>query len=146
MGSSAKSNSATYDFDLETVSTEANVQLADLEDDFPGFVGAILATGDGHTAASRLPRAWDASDIAAMTASLTALAQSIADRTGMSPCRNVMVENEKGTIILLSVNEILTLACIGKTDASIGMQINAARKCSRELNERLSGALKRGIE
>lgn len=98
-----------------------------------GIIGALVSSADGHVVAQWLPDRKRAGDIAAMSSSLMALAESAAGRTDLSPCRNVIIENDKGNIILLRVNENLTLTCVADREVNLGLQLSASRSCASEL-------------
>lgn len=103
---------------------------------YPDLLGALVSTADGHVVATRLPQGWERGDVAAMASSMTALAESVAQRTALSRCRNVIIEGEGGNITLLKVDRALTLTAVGKPAMNLGLQLSACRSCAEQICRR----------
>ncbi|HYW03961.1 MAG TPA: roadblock/LC7 domain-containing protein [Gammaproteobacteria bacterium] len=100
---------------------------------YPDLHGALVSTADGHVVATRLPQGWERGDVAAMASSMTALAESVSQRTALSRCRNVIIEGEGGHITLLKVDRALTLTAVGKPTMNLGLQLSACRSCAEQI-------------
>lgn len=109
--------------------------LATLHAQHDAVVGSVVSTADGYIVADRLPDGWKKGDVAAMASTVAGLASTIASRTEMGGNDNVVIENEKGKIIVRRINEFLTLTTVGKLAASLGMQLSAGRSCVQSLED-----------
>lgn len=110
-------------------------ELARMLETHPGLLGALIASVDGHVVAAKLPAGSRDSDLAAMSSSMVGLAETVAQRTGVAPCNNLVVDNDGGHMVLMRVNQSLMLTVMGDKGTNVGMQLSAARICVTAINE-----------
>jgi predicted regulator of Ras-like GTPase activity (Roadblock/LC7/MglB family) len=113
----------------------AQRQLEQFVTDNPDVTLAVLTSGDGFevTAHPALPTA---QRIAAMSSSLQALSEAIAREAGLSRSRNLIIETDNGTIVVLGIPDItprLSLAVIAKGNEILGRLLWATRTCCATL-------------
>lgn len=107
-------------------------QLRQLGENSPGIQLAVLTSADGFEVATYQAHIAEAvaAKVAAMTSSITALADAITRETGLSTSRNLIIESDNGTVLLLSLREAhppLSLAVVANKQAILGHLLWAAR-------------------
>jgi uncharacterized protein len=102
---------------------------------------AIIATGDGFEVASIIFRDIHAPKLAAMTSTIKALGEALANEASLPGARNIVIESDGGFVVVQSIDSAhqLVLCMIAGKQSSLGHLVWAARKCSEQLGERLSG-------
>lgn len=111
--------------------SEFSRHLVSLLEDCEDIQGAVVATADGHAIAAHgrdgtLP----SKQLAAMSSTLLGLGDSISDALRQGVCRNVLVENELGTILVLHAGEGMVLMSIAEGGAKLGMALSHSRKAA----------------
>jgi predicted regulator of Ras-like GTPase activity (Roadblock/LC7/MglB family) len=113
----------------------AQRQLAEFVDANPNVTLAVVTSGDGFELAAH-PRLPMAQRIAAMSSSLQALSEAIAREAGLSRSRNLIVETDNGTIVVLGIPNItprLSLAVVASGSEILGRLLWATRTCGSAL-------------
>ncbi|MDX8401112.1 MAG: roadblock/LC7 domain-containing protein [Mariprofundaceae bacterium] len=109
--------------ELERLVSEGDVEMA------------ILATVDGLpiTQAASSLEVGDA--VSAMTASLVAIADTMAGQfdTDAGGCRQVIVESARRTIALIHAGENMVLAAVGEAGVNLGMLLSRARHSAEKI-------------
>lgn len=88
---------------------------------------AAVVTGDGLPLAEVLGDAVDRERFAAMSSSLLALADRAADEMQRGKLRQLMIEGEKGTMLLVYAGPHAVLAVAAKPEANLGRVFLEAR-------------------
>jgi uncharacterized protein len=78
-----------------------------------------------------------------MTSSQVALGQAICGETSMGSSLNVVIEADRGRILMLDIPNrrrklLLTVLCEG--EVSLGSLLWPVRRCAQEIGERIDGA------
>jgi predicted regulator of Ras-like GTPase activity (Roadblock/LC7/MglB family) len=100
---------------------------------------AVVTSGDGFEVAAH-PQLPMAQRIAAMSSSLQALSEAIAREAGLSRSRNLIVETDNGTILVLGIPNIaprLSLEVVESGSEILGRLLWAARTCCAALESSL---------
>ena len=101
---------------------------------------AVVTSGDGFEVAAHPPLPM-AQRIAAMSSSLQALSEAIAKEAGLDRSRNLIIESDGGTIVVLGIPNTtprLSLAVIASGNEILGRLLWAARTCCTALEQRLN--------
>jgi predicted regulator of Ras-like GTPase activity (Roadblock/LC7/MglB family) len=110
--------------------------LAALMGDCRDIYGTVIATVDGHMLAARGQQGEAHSkQLAAMTSTLVALGDSVADVLGQGICRNVLVENAEGTVLVLHAGEGMVLMAAALPGAKLGMVLSHSRNAAAAIAE-----------
>ena len=107
-----------------------------------GADAAAIVSGDGFEVASQLHEGVSAGRIAAMTSSLQALAFAVSGEMTLGPNHSVVVESERGTLLVLRVPSAqaeLLLAVIARSSSVLGAVLYAARRCVDTIGRGMSG-------
>lgn len=124
---------------LGHVATEcARRQLQLLGETSPGIQLAVLTSADGFEIACYRAHGAEraASRIAAMTSSITALADAFSRETGLSDAHNLVIESDTGTVVLLTLRQTrhaLSLAIVASKQAILGHLLWAARNAGNAI-------------
>lgn len=114
--------------------------LEDLLDACTGSTGALLATDDGYVVAEVLKPQLSGKTLAAVSASLLGLAESMAAALEHGACQNVIIESEGGLGVCLRVGEEFVLTAVANQGTRLGMLLSAAKVCTEKLNRQLAAA------
>jgi len=96
---------------------------------------SAVITGDGYTLAWVLDESVDPDRYGAMCASLLALSNRAAQEISRGNLRQVMVEGDKGTMLLVYAGEEAVLALAAKPTANLGMVFIAAKKTAEKVKQ-----------
>lgn len=115
-----------------TVTEAIQRQLQQFGASTPGVTYALLTSADGFEVAAFKADGVNAaaSKVAAMTSSITALADAMARETGLDRARNLIIESEGGSVLLLGLRETrppLSLAVVADRQAILGHLLWTAR-------------------
>lgn len=120
---------------------DARLQLETFVATTPGASLALLTSGDGFEIAA-YPRDLPIRQrLAAMSSSLQALAEAMVRETGLLRARNLIIECDGGTVIVLNVgNETprLSFTVVAAADKTLGHLLWASRECCAWLERRLT--------
>lgn len=124
--------------DLAAVCRE---QLDAMVRETAGIESAAVVTGDGFELAAVLRHGVSGNKLAAMTSSLLALSEAVVEELKMRGCRNVIVEGEAGTVVMIRVpaegNDLL-MSVLCRENAVLGSVLYAARGCAVRLGALLA--------
>jgi predicted regulator of Ras-like GTPase activity (Roadblock/LC7/MglB family) len=126
---------------FDAVVTEAvRQQLESFVAGNSGTVLAVLTSGDGFEIAAH-PRGLPAVQrLAAMSSSLQALSEAMVREAGLVRIRNLIIESDGGTVIVLGVGKVtprLSLLVVASGDEVLGRLLWASRECCAALEQRL---------
>jgi len=96
---------------------------------------AVLTTSDGFEVAAH-PKKPLTQKLAAMSSSLQALSEAISREAGLSNARNLVIEAESGTIVVLGLPGTaprMSLAIVSGNSETLGHLLWAARNCCAAL-------------
>lgn len=113
----------------------AQRQLAEFVAANPDVTLALVTSGDGFEVIAH-PHLPMAQRIAAMSSSLHALSEAIAREAGRGHSRNLIIETDSGTIVVLGIPDIiprLSLAVVASGNEILGRLLWAARTCCAAL-------------
>lgn len=111
-------------------------ELAVLAAAVPDFIEAVISTEDGFDVAARGSSAESAAKIAAMTSSLHALGETMANETGLGDCRSVVVDTAAGKVVIMRIDNAdanLRLTVVARHTALLGSVLFAARQCAQRV-------------
>src|ERR1700760_3198155 len=120
-------------------SAAAQQQLTEFVGANPDVTLALVTSSDGFEVAA-YPPAPVAQRIAAMSSSLQALSEAIAREAGRGRTRNLIIENDSGTILVLGIPDIsprMSLAVIASGSEVLGRLLWATRNCCAALANNL---------
>ena len=96
---------------------------------------SAVITGDGFTLAWVLDESVDPDRYGAMCASLLALSNRAAQEISRGSLKQVMVEGDKGTMLLVYAGDDAVLALATKPTANLGMVFIEARKTAEKIKQ-----------
>jgi uncharacterized protein len=96
---------------------------------------AVLTSGDGFEVASYPPNQAVTAKIAAMSSSMQALSEALAREAGLANTRNLIIETDGGTALILGVagSPRLSLAIVAKNGELLGKLLWASRNLCKKL-------------
>lgn len=118
---------------LRTILRGLNTTSADIE-------ASAVVTGDGLTLASVLGDGVDPDRFGAMCASLLALADRAAQEVSRGQLKQVLIEGDKGTMLLIYAGDDTVLAVAARSTGNLGMVFLEARKTALKVMEAMIGA------
>lgn len=98
-----------------------------------GVEGSAIVSADGLVLASMLPSQVDSDRFGAMCATLLALASRMAHEVARGPLRQVIVEGERGPVLLTQAGNVGVLALAASQEAPLGRLILTARTVASSL-------------
>ena len=118
---------------LRTILRGLNTTSADIE-------ASAVVTGDGLTLAAVLGEGVDPDRFGAMCASLLALADRAAQEISRGQLKQVLIEGDKGTMLLIYAGDDAVLAVAARSTGNLGMVFLEARKTVLKVMEAMIGA------
>jgi predicted regulator of Ras-like GTPase activity (Roadblock/LC7/MglB family) len=106
----------------------------------PGTKLAVLTSGDGFEIAAHPSGLSSVQRLAAMSSSLQALSEAMVQESGLTRIRNLIIETDGGTVIVLGVGKVtprLSLTVVASGDEVLGRLLWASRECCAALEQRL---------
>ena len=122
------------------VAEDARRLLESLVDGTPGVTFAVLTTADGFEVATHPSGVSMAQRLAAMSSSLQALSEAMVTEAGLAGTRNLVIESDGGTVIVLGVGKLtprLSLTVVSRGGETLGRLLWASRECCASLERRL---------
>ena len=122
------------------VTLEVRRQLESFVSGTQGAVLAVLTSGDGFEIAAHPQGLPTVQRLAAMSSSLQALSEAMVQEAGLVSIRNLIIESEGGTVIVLGVGKAtprLSLTVVASSDEVLGRLLWASRECCAALEQRL---------
>lgn len=101
---------------------------------------SAVVTGDGHTVASVLGDSVDPNRFGAMCASLLALADRASQEVARGRLKQVLIEGDNGTMLLIYAGTDTVLALAAKPTANLGMVFIEARRAAIKVLDVMLGA------
>ena len=104
---------------------------------------ALVTSADGFEIAAQ-PDLPVAQRISAMSSSLQALSEAIAREAGLSHSRNLIIETDNGTIVVLGIPDTsprLSLAVVASGNEILGRLLWATRGCCAALGRSYAGLI-----
>lgn len=101
---------------------------------------AVLTSGDGFEVAAYPQGLPVVQRLAAMSSSLQALSEALVQEAGLVRIRNLIIESDAGTVIVLGVGKVtprLSLTVVAAGDEILGRLLWASRECCALLEQRL---------
>lgn len=117
---------------LRPILRALNGQSADIE-------ASAVISGDGFTLAAVLGEDVDPDRFGAMCASLLALADRAAQEIARGTLKQVLVEGERGTMLLVQAGPEAVLAVAARPTMNLGMVFLEARKTALKVQAALAG-------
>jgi len=124
---------STRDKLLRPVLRALNASSEDIE-------ASAVVSGDGLTIAAVLGEGVDADRFGAMCASLLALAARAAQEISRGQLKQVLVEGERGTMLLVHAGNDAVLAVAARPTKNLGMVFLEARRSAQKVNDTLAMA------
>jgi predicted regulator of Ras-like GTPase activity (Roadblock/LC7/MglB family) len=112
--------------------------LRALNTSFPDIEASAVVSGDGITVASVLGDAVDPDRFGAMCASLLALADRAAQEVARGRLKQVLIEGDNGTMLLVYAGTDAVLAVAARSTANLGMVFIEARKTALKVQTALA--------
>ena len=105
----------------------------------PGVTLAVLTSADGFEIAAHPHGLPMAQRLAAMSSSLQALSEAMVGEAGLEGIRNLVIESNGGTVIVLGVGKLtprLSLTVVAQGEETLGHLLWASRECCEYLERR----------
>jgi uncharacterized protein len=122
------------------ITEAARQQLESFVAGTPGTVLAVLTSGDGFEIAAHPRGLPTVQRLAAMSSSLQALSEAMVQEAGLVRIRNLIIESEGGTVIVLGIGKVtprLSLTVVTSGDEILGRLLWASRACCAALEKQL---------
>ena len=107
--------------------------LAALLAQTPEILAAAVVSFDGLPMASALPSSMDEDRVAAMSAALLSLGERAAHGLGRGDLRQVHVEGEHGTVLLVSALDEAVLVAVAGPEAKTGLIVFEVRRAAEQV-------------
>ena len=101
---------------------------------------AVLTSGDGFEITAHPQGLPTVQRLAAMSSSLQALSEAMVQEAGLVRIRNLIIESEGGTVIVLGIGTVtprLSLTVVASGDEVLGRLLWASRECCVALERSL---------
>lgn len=96
---------------------------------------AVVATIDGYPlAACSQEHTLPEKQLAAMSSTLVSLGDSVAEMLKQGACKNILVENEHGTILVLHAGDNMVLMSGARPDARLGTVLSYSRTAAATIS------------
>ena len=132
---------------MTNLKVDANVRRADLYAELKalnsksGHIEAsAVMTRDGMSMASAHISEADPDRVSAMCASMLSLADTTAKELARGELRQVLVECDKGSVLLVHIGRKAVLAVTAKASNNLGMVFHEAKKAAQKIGEMLANA------
>jgi predicted regulator of Ras-like GTPase activity (Roadblock/LC7/MglB family) len=105
---------------------------------------AVLTSGDGFEVAAHPRDLPVAQRLAAMSSSMQALSEAIVREAGLGRARNLIIESDGGTIVVLGIagtSSRLSLAVVASGNEILGRLLWASRGCCASLERSLENLI-----
>lgn len=119
---------------MAIASTEPlRVALRSLHATCAGVEGSAIVSADGLVLASMLSDQVDPDRFGAMCATVLALASRMAQEVARGALGQIIIEGERGTVLLTQAGNVGVLALVASHDAPLGRLILTARNVANSL-------------
>ncbi len=108
----------------------------------PSIIVLLLSTADGRAIAEKSSLSADPRRVAAMTNSFLTLGETMAKELGLAAADHATVRTADGNVVLIRIEgpQPLTLAAVGKSDATLATLLFAARECASRIGALIPAA------
>ncbi len=123
------------------ITRSMHLVLHHLVEQTPGVSGALVASADGFTLASRLApdSPIDTAGLGAMSAAALALSNQLVGTTGDAPASVSHHQSVDGQVLILPIAQVAVLTVLATTGADLGRLANTSREASHNLQRLLRG-------
>lgn len=97
------------------------------------FVGATVSSVDGIAWAEHLQPGFDKHRFAAMSSSLLAISDEMANEKRCGSTKNMVIEGEAGNIMIMHAGPMLLLTVFSKEAVTLGMVMAHAKRAAEKL-------------
>lgn len=111
--------------------------LVGLQREVPDIRGALLASRDGLAIATTMPAA-EGGRVAAMAATVAALANRVVDTIGLGRFEETEIQGDAGTFVVYDAGHIAVLAVLAQRGATLGLVHLEARRVADEVGKVLA--------
>ena len=121
-------------YDTKSIAQHLNefMEMCDAAD------AAIVSTVDGHMIEKVERTSYPVGRIATMGSSMMSLADTMTAELSMGKCKNLVVENEQGILLMMHISDDLVLVSITHSSTGLGMLISSSRVCSEAIHQALT--------
>lgn len=107
--------------------------LDDLMADNSDFFAVTVSSIDGLAWAERISPDFDKHRFAAMSSSLLAISDELANEVGKERTNNVIIEGGSGKILIIHAGQLLLLTVFTRGGVTLGMALSRAKQAAMEL-------------
>lgn len=111
--------------------------LTSLSEEVPDVRGALLASRDGLPIVSTLSVA-EAGRVAAMAATVVALATRVVDTIGLGHFEETVVQSDSGMFIVYNAGDLAVLSVLAQRGATLGLVHLEARRAAESVDRLLT--------
>lgn len=91
---------------------------------------AAVVTVDGHLVEKIESRKYPLNRVTTMSSSMMSLADTMTGELKMGNCKNLILENEKGIVVVMHINKTLVLLSTTHNTDTLGMLVSSTRACA----------------
>ncbi|MEM9102688.1 MAG: roadblock/LC7 domain-containing protein [Pseudomonadota bacterium] len=103
---------------------------------------AAVITVDGYLIESTDLMLQTAKKIASMGCSMVSLANTMTQELAMGNCRNLILENEQGIVVMIQINEQLILTTMTRDTYALGLIVGTSRLCADTIRAILNNTIR----
>ncbi|HSH43458.1 MAG TPA: roadblock/LC7 domain-containing protein [Arenicellales bacterium] len=123
---------------IDRAASAAEPVLERLVREVHGLSVIQISTSDGYVVAGRTPDRMQAKKLAAMSASLVALAESLSRELDTGQPENLVIEAAEGIIVGLRISKHLLLLASVRPGTRLGALLSQTKNAAEEIREALS--------
>ena len=121
----------------EDVSTNIRHRLTEILNELvsagSGTTGCMISSSDGIAWAQHLQPGFDQHRFAAMSSALLALSDNLCDETHEGSIKNVVIEGDKGRVLVMHAGANLLLTVFTTHSATLGMSLAHAKRAAEAI-------------
>ncbi|MDW3214254.1 MAG: roadblock/LC7 domain-containing protein [Ilumatobacteraceae bacterium] len=125
----------------DEITRSMHLVLHQLVEQAPGVTGALVASADGFTLASRLAPDTDidTAGLGAMSAAALALSNQLVGTAGDARAGVSHHQSADGQVLILPIAHVAVLTVLATTDADLGRLAETSREASHQLQRLFRG-------
>lgn len=100
-------------------------------------VGIFVSTIDGLPIQQQSRKPLNTERLSAMASTFISLGDTITGELGAGDCKNIIIENELGVVVLMHINESLILVSVCSSPRGLGMLLSSTRLCAEAIRNNL---------
>jgi uncharacterized protein len=115
----------------QTITRAAQAALENLVSQVGGVIAAVISTTDGFEVASRVQNTAQVSKLAAMSSSISAIAEVVGDESGVGAQKSIVIDAEDGYVVMVNIAHSqfpMILNIIARKSAVLGQITYFARE------------------